>query len=208
MATWTCGSVSVCQLVVRELIRTNGFQVARAELEAVLITHPQIGDAAVIGVPDDVAGEVPMGFLVSASDEPPSLEDLQAHLGQHRASYNQIQAARLVETIPKSASGNVLRRQLRTSLSDDTTEIDQGISRHFEVEYGEETDLGTGARWRTPRATYTTSTRNSRGWGLVGLIRPGPRKRAISGVPFTRGEPRASTTSPGRSWSSPVRPSQ
>ena len=98
---------------LKELIKTNGFQVAPAELEAALITHPQIADAAVIGVPDDQAGEVPIAFLVSVSDEPPSLEDLQAYLSKDLSSYKQIQRASFVETIPKSASGKILRRELR-----------------------------------------------------------------------------------------------
>jgi 4-coumarate--CoA ligase len=63
---------------LKELIKVKGFQVAPAELEAVLLAHPDIADAAVIGVPDDEAGEVPAAFLVAAGDRRLTCEDLDA----------------------------------------------------------------------------------------------------------------------------------
>ena len=54
---------------VKELIKYKGFQVAPAELEAILITHPQVADCAVIGIPDDEAGELPKAFVVPAGDD-------------------------------------------------------------------------------------------------------------------------------------------
>lgn len=100
---------------LKELIKVKGFQVAPAELEALILTHPQITDAAVIGVQDAEAGEVPMAFIVAA--DPPSLAELQAHLAADIAHYKQIRRLEVVEAIPKSASGKILRRVLRDRIA-------------------------------------------------------------------------------------------
>ena len=97
---------------LKELIKVKGFQVAPAEVEACLQAHPQVGDVAVIGRADAEAGEVPVAYVLPAGD-PPTLADLQAHIAGHLASYKQIQAVEIVEEIPKSASGKILRRLLR-----------------------------------------------------------------------------------------------
>ena len=96
---------------LKELIKVKGFQVAPAELEALLLTHPAITDAAVIGVPDAESGEVPMAFIVAA--DPPSLAEVQAFLDPDVARYKQIRRLEVIEAIPKSASGKILRRMLR-----------------------------------------------------------------------------------------------
>ncbi|UYV38591.1 AMP-binding protein [Rhodobacteraceae bacterium D3-12] len=99
---------------LKELIKYKGFQVAPAELEAALVTHPGIADVGVIGIPDADAGEIPMAFVVAApgADEP-TLEMLQAHLDGELSHYKQIRAIRVVDAIPKAASGKILRRILR-----------------------------------------------------------------------------------------------
>jgi 4-coumarate--CoA ligase len=98
---------------VKELIKVKGFQVAPAELEALLVAHPSVADVAVIGMPDEEAGETPKAFVVPAPGAAPTLEDLQAALAPHVAHYTQIRALELVEAIPKSPSGKILRRMLR-----------------------------------------------------------------------------------------------
>lgn len=98
---------------VKELIKVKGFQVAPAELEALLATHPSVADVAVIGVPDAEAGEAPVAFVVAAPGTAPDLAALQAHLAGHVASYKQIRAVEIVDAIPKSPSGKILRRLLR-----------------------------------------------------------------------------------------------
>ena len=99
---------------LKELIKFKGFQVAPAELEAELTTHPAIADAAVIGLPDDEAGEIPMAFIVAASGQTaPTLDALQAYLQDRLAHYKQVRALEVVDEIPKSASGKILRRVLR-----------------------------------------------------------------------------------------------
>ena len=99
---------------IKELIKYKGFQVPPAELEAVLITHPAVADAAVIGIPDEEAGELPKAFVTLAPGaEAPTLADLQSHVAEHLATYKQVQALAVLEAIPKSASGKILRRELR-----------------------------------------------------------------------------------------------
>ena len=107
------GHVSIVDRI-KELIKYKAFQVPPAELEAVLVTHPAVADAAVIGVPDEEAGEIPKAFIVLVPGaEPPTLEDLQAHGGEHLAAYKQVRAVEVLEAIPKSAAGKILRRELR-----------------------------------------------------------------------------------------------
>ena len=99
---------------LKELVKYKGFQVAPAELEAELVTHPAISDAAVIGIPDDEAGELPKAFIVAAPGQPaPSLEDIQDYLKDRLAHYKQVRLLEVVDEIPKSASGKILRRMLR-----------------------------------------------------------------------------------------------
>ncbi|MGL6210432.1 MAG: AMP-binding protein, partial [Paracoccaceae bacterium] len=96
---------------LKELIKVKGFQVAPAEVEALLQTHPGVLDAAVIGVPDDEAGEVPMAFVVQKPGV--GIDDLGAFLRASLSSYKVPKRVEVVEAIPKSASGKILRRVLR-----------------------------------------------------------------------------------------------
>ena len=97
---------------VKELIKYKGFQVAPAELEALLVQHPGVQDAAVIPVPDEEAGEIPKAFLV-LNDDGTTAEDVQQFVKERVSSYKQIRAVEVVDEIPKSASGKILRRVLR-----------------------------------------------------------------------------------------------
>jgi acyl-CoA synthetase (AMP-forming)/AMP-acid ligase II len=97
---------------VKELIKYKGFQVAPAELEALLVQHPGVADAAVIPVPDEEAGEIPKAFLVLA-DGDTSPEDVQRFVAERVSTYKRIRAVEVVDEIPKSASGKILRRVLR-----------------------------------------------------------------------------------------------
>ncbi|MEM1436365.1 MAG: AMP-binding protein [Pseudomonadota bacterium] len=98
---------------MKELIKFKGFQVAPAELEALLITHPKVADVAVIGVPDDEAGELPKAFVTTPPDETVTLEEIQELVGAHLVSYKQIRELEVIDAIPKSASGKILRKELR-----------------------------------------------------------------------------------------------
>ena len=98
---------------LKELIKYKGFQVPPAELEALLLAEPRIVDAAVIGVPDDEAGEIPKAFVVRAPGSDIDAAAVQAFVAGHVASYKQVREVEFVDAIPKSASGKILRRELR-----------------------------------------------------------------------------------------------
>lgn len=98
---------------LKELIKVNGFQVAPAELEARLLQHPDIVDAAVIGIPDDEAGERPKAFVVTAPGASLDAAAVVSFTAENLVSYKELAAVEFVEAIPKSASGKILRRQLR-----------------------------------------------------------------------------------------------
>jgi acyl-CoA synthetase (AMP-forming)/AMP-acid ligase II len=94
----------------KELIKYKGLQVAPAELEAVLLSHPAVADAAVIPYPDDEAGEVPKGIIVLKEPiEPQALLDFVA---ERVAPHKRIRHLEFVDKIPKSPSGKILRRVL------------------------------------------------------------------------------------------------
>jgi acyl-CoA synthetase (AMP-forming)/AMP-acid ligase II len=95
---------------VKELIKYKGLQVAPAELEAVLLSHPAVGDAAVVRFPDEEAGEVPKAFVVASTSVDP--EELMAFVAERVAPYKKIRQVEFVDEIPKAASGKILRRVL------------------------------------------------------------------------------------------------
>jgi acyl-CoA synthetase (AMP-forming)/AMP-acid ligase II len=95
---------------IKELIKYKGYQVAPAELEGVLLTHPAVGDAAVVRSPDHVAGEVPKAFIVLRGSA--SADELVGWLGERVAPYKRVRRIEFVDQIPKSASGKILRRLL------------------------------------------------------------------------------------------------
>ena len=102
---------------LKELIKVKGFQVAPAEVEGELLGLPGIADAAVIGVPDDDAGEVPMAFVVRSAGSTVSADDIRAGLSGRLAKYKVPSVITFVDAIPKSAAGKILRRVLKASLS-------------------------------------------------------------------------------------------
>jgi acyl-CoA synthetase (AMP-forming)/AMP-acid ligase II len=98
---------------LKELIKYKGFQVAPAELEGLLLTHPAVADAAVVGLPDEEAGEVPVGYVVLKPDESVSESELRTFIGDRVASYKQLRRVVFLDAIPKSPSGKILRRILK-----------------------------------------------------------------------------------------------
>jgi acyl-CoA synthetase (AMP-forming)/AMP-acid ligase II len=100
---------------LKELIKYKGFQVPPAELEAVLLRHPDVADAAVIGLPDDEAGEIPAGYVVLRRAAAASPEEIMRFVAGEVAHYKQIRRLEVIDAIPKSAAGKILRRVLRDS---------------------------------------------------------------------------------------------
>jgi len=94
----------------KELIKYKGFQVPPAELEALLLTHEAVADAAVIPCPDEEAGEVPKAFVVLRGET--TAEDLMDFVEQRVAPHKKIRFVEFTDKIPKSPSGKILRRVL------------------------------------------------------------------------------------------------
>ncbi|KAK5174818.1 uncharacterized protein LTR77_001901 [Saxophila tyrrhenica] len=100
----------------KELIKYKGLQVAPAELEALLVSHPSLIDAAVIGVPDprDAENEVPRAYVVVKPGMDASEDEIKAFVREHLSSHKQLRGGLAwLDEVPKSASGKILRRELR-----------------------------------------------------------------------------------------------
>ncbi|MFE7755941.1 AMP-binding protein [Streptomyces sp. NPDC057429] len=99
---------------VKELIKYKGYQVAPAELEALLLTHASVADAAVIGVRDADGNEVPKAYLVRRPSAPDlTADDVMAYVAERVAPYKKVRQAEFIEAVPRAASGKILRRELR-----------------------------------------------------------------------------------------------
>jgi acyl-CoA synthetase (AMP-forming)/AMP-acid ligase II len=98
---------------LKELIKYKGYQVAPAELEALLLGHPGIADAAVIGVRDADGEEIPQAFIVPAATTRPTADEVIDYVAQRVAPYKKVRRVEFIEAIPRSASGKVLRNELR-----------------------------------------------------------------------------------------------
>jgi len=95
---------------IKELIKYKAYQIAPAELEALLLTHPSITDAAVIPLPDEEAGEIPKALVVTNGSITP--EQVSQFVADHVAPYKKVRAVEIIDEIPKAPSGKILRRVL------------------------------------------------------------------------------------------------
>ncbi|MDQ4119144.1 MAG: AMP-binding protein [Actinomycetota bacterium] len=99
---------------LKELIKYKGYQVAPAELEAVLLTHGGVADAAVVGVRDGDGEERPKAFVVRSEARPDlDADEVMAFVAATVAPYKKVRAVEFVDAIPKSAAGKILRKELR-----------------------------------------------------------------------------------------------
>ncbi len=98
----------------KEMIKYKSFSIAPAELEAVVLEHPDVADCGVIGVKDGEAGEVPKAFVVLREDRFIELDELARFVADRVAGYKQIRHFEVVDKIPRTPSGKLLRRMLKT----------------------------------------------------------------------------------------------
>ena len=110
----TMNEAGIFQIVdrLKELIKYKGYQVPPAELEGLLLTNPAIADAAVIGVPDEEAGEIPKAFVVLKPDVVMTPAEVMDFVAGHVSPHKRIRACEFIDEIPRSASGKILRRVL------------------------------------------------------------------------------------------------
>ena len=98
---------------LKELIKYKGYQVAPAEIEALLLTHPDIVDAAVVGAPDEDGQEIPKAFVVRREGADLDAAGVESFVAGHVAPHKKVRAVEFIEVVPKSASGKILRKDLR-----------------------------------------------------------------------------------------------
>jgi acyl-CoA synthetase (AMP-forming)/AMP-acid ligase II len=96
---------------IKELIKYKGQQVSPVELEAILMSHPKVADAAVVGVPDEEATELPKGFVVAK--EPVTSEEIMAFVAERVAPYKKIRRLEFIDQIPRTPVGKIERRSLK-----------------------------------------------------------------------------------------------
>jgi long-chain acyl-CoA synthetase len=99
----------------KDMIKYKGFSIAPAELEAVLVEHPTVKESAVVGVPDEEAGEIPKAFVVLHGDASESVtdEELITFVNDKLTGYKKLREVEFVENLPKLPSGKILRRELK-----------------------------------------------------------------------------------------------
>ncbi|KAK7265279.1 hypothetical protein RJT34_32897 [Clitoria ternatea] len=102
---------------LKELIKYKGYQVAPAELEALLIAHPNISEAAVVGMKDESAGEVPVAFVVRSNGSKITEDEIKQYISQQVVFYKRISRVFFTDSIPKAASGKILRKELTARLN-------------------------------------------------------------------------------------------
>ena len=99
----------------KDMIKYKGFSIAPAELEAVLVEHPSVQESAVVGVPDEEAGEIPKAFVVLISDQSSNITEVEliTFVNGKLTGYKKLHEVEFVETLPKLPSGKILRRELK-----------------------------------------------------------------------------------------------
>ncbi|WP_242345057.1 AMP-binding protein [Anaeromyxobacter terrae] len=106
------GEVRIVGRRATDLIKTGGYKVGAGEVEAALLEHAAVREAAVIGVPDEDLGERIVAFVVPAPGAAPRPEELSEHVARLLAPHKRPRAVRLVESLPRNAMGKVLKKEL------------------------------------------------------------------------------------------------
>ncbi|MFJ9619862.1 4-coumarate--CoA ligase family protein [Streptomyces noursei] len=98
---------------VKELIKYKGYQVAPADLEALLLAHEAVADAAVIGVTDDDGNEIPKAFVVRRQGAALTADEVIAYVAERVAPYKKVRRVEFLDSVPRATTGKILRRELR-----------------------------------------------------------------------------------------------
>jgi malonyl-CoA/methylmalonyl-CoA synthetase len=106
------GEVKIVGRRATDLIKTGGYKVGAGEVEAALLEHASVREAAVIGVPDDDLGERIVAFVVPAPGAAPRAEELTDHVAKLLAPHKRPRTVRLLEALPRNAMGKVLKKEL------------------------------------------------------------------------------------------------
>ena len=103
---------------LKELIKVKGYQVSPTELEDLIMSHPAVADAAIIGLPDDYAGELPRAYVVKKPGTSVNEEDIKKFLHPKIAPYKHLNGGvYFVESIPKSNTGKTLKKEMKKFLN-------------------------------------------------------------------------------------------
>ncbi|XP_010449426.1 PREDICTED: 4-coumarate--CoA ligase-like 6 [Camelina sativa] len=102
---------------IKEIIKYKGFQIAPADLEAVLVSHPLILDAAVTAAPNEECGEIPVAFVVRRKEAALSEQDVISYVAAQVSPYRKVRKVVMVSSIPKSPTGKILRKELKKILT-------------------------------------------------------------------------------------------
>jgi malonyl-CoA/methylmalonyl-CoA synthetase len=106
------GEVRIVGRRATDLIKTGGYKVGAGEVEAALLEHPTVREAAVVGVADEDLGERIVAYVVAAAGATPRPEELQDHVARLLAPHKRPREVRLVAELPRNAMGKVLKKQL------------------------------------------------------------------------------------------------
>ncbi len=101
----------------KDMLLYKGYNVYPRELEEILFAHPAVSSCAVVGQPDPAVGELPVAFVVLAPGAQATAEELMAHVGERVTPYKRVRRMEFVDSIPVSAAGKVLKRELRDRLA-------------------------------------------------------------------------------------------
>lgn len=99
---------------LKELIKVKGYQVAPAELEELLRSHPDITDAAVVGVKHEKYGEAPRAFVIKRPESQVTAQEVEAFVSQKVSDYKRLEGGvQFLDSIPKNATGKIMRREIK-----------------------------------------------------------------------------------------------
>jgi carnitine-CoA ligase len=102
----------------KDIVRRGGENISSVEIETVMRTYPGVGDVAIVGKPDPVLGERVVAFVVPGEEGAPDVEGLKDHVGRHLAQFKVPESVYLTDELPRTATGKVIKKQLRESLSE------------------------------------------------------------------------------------------